>query len=547
MLKKLPLILFVLLIALTAFSCAGTGVPDETGAQRGDAEASVPDRPDIIGTWTGRYSGDYSGSKITFAMRDDGTGYVITNGYIRTFTFDYNDGNAIVEYDSEGTMLPVTAVCRRDGNGNILMDFGDRSLLLSDRQNAFITDGLSCPQSLVGVWAGVETTGSSVTYTFNGDGTGEYFVFGSRSAERITWSANGNIIVIGHGVYSTMYEYSNSEDTISMLSAAAPAVQLVRRYSMLEGIGTDPELFGMWRLTKLRQFINGDPNDYAESAFVNDYRIVFSSDGICYQTEDNTVVYRYDYGVVRGGEYGSERVLPELYLERMSEGFIYHSYAQYEISNGELIIYGVDGARIYTYFSDCETAVPDFGIPTRLIGTWLGQLVSDTVSGTVMLTVNDDGSGRLVLDSDDEIDYICSDTVIAVIYKNENRGYIFGLDILDDGVRLSYRKGTFVYLLARVNENGGVWEKWMVDDRLYGSWGLGTVKYVFNDDGTGYISAGTYKYNFNYMAADGTIVFNVFRTSANIASYKSSYSFDGVKLIIDGSEYTREEGGDTSV
>ncbi|MBO4216945.1 MAG: hypothetical protein J5940_03270 [Clostridia bacterium] len=553
MLKRIPLLLIFLIVLLAAVSCAGGKTQQETGANvpSGNEEAdNVPHFDDMIGAWSGKYSGSYSDENITFALRKDGTGYIITDGYIRTFSFSYDGGVLALEYDSDGTMLPISAVCRSDGSGKVLVDFGNKTLLLSDRQNTFMTDGLSQVGALVGVWSGIETNGQRVTYTFNADGTGEYFVQGKKSSENVTWSANGNILVVGRGVSAVMFEYEEDDGYLAMSSVAASGAQLSKRIDLMDGLDTDKALYGTWKLSKIRDFYDGDIESYKESVFSNDYRMVFSRDGYAYETHDNAEIYRYTYGTAKGGEaiFPDETVfaMAELFIERVSNEVQFHSYTTYEIVDGELIVYGSGSARVYTYLSESETAVVDYGIPSKLVGTWIGQLVMDGASGTIMLTLNDDGTGRIVLDSDTDMEYTVSADSIAIIYNNENHGYIFAIDLNNGEFRISYRSGAVVYLMNKVTENGGVWKKFTVDGRLYGSWGNNGTKYVFNDDGTGYISAGSYKYPFNYMAADGTLILNVVRPSL-LSTVKYAYSFDNGSLIIQGDTFTRAASGDVEV
>ncbi len=552
MLKK-TLIIFLLVLLVLVVSCAEENGPQETGQTPPPREeaANIPLFAEMLGAWSGKYSGTYTDSKITFALREDRTGYIITDGYIRTFTFSYENGEMSLEYDSEGTMLPIGAECRFDKSGNVLLDFGTKTLLLSDRQTEYMTDGLTQVASLIGTWSGIDADGQRITYIFNADGSGEYYVIGKKKSEEITWSASDNVLVIGRGVSAVMFGYEESGEALSLSSYAASGAILYKRVSIIGGMNTDPRLFGTWKLSKIRTFTDGDPENYREALFVNDYRMVFSSDGKVLETRDGAEIYRYDYGVIPGGEAelpgGTISVLPEIFVERTVSGVIYRSYSVYDVVDGELIIYDEEGANIYTYFDDSETAVSDFGIPSRLVGTWLGTLEMEGASGTILITLNDDGTGRIVLDSDADMEYTVSADKIAIVYSNENRGYIFSLDINDENVKISYRNGSVVYSLKKVTENNGVWEKFTVDDRLYGSWGNGSVKYVFDSDGTGYLVIGDYKYNINYMAADGTLIFNLMRSSSLITTVKYSYSFENGVLVIAGEEYTRTGAGDVAV
>lgn len=552
MLKK-TLIIFLLVLLVLVVSCAEENGPQETGQTPPPREeaANIPLFAEMLGAWSGKYSGTYTDSKITFALREDRTGYIITDGYIRTFTFSYENGEMSLEYDSEGTMLPIGAECRFDKSGNVLLDFGTKTLLLSDRQTEYMTDGLTQVASLIGTWSGIDADGQRITYIFNADGSGEYYVIGKKKSEEITWSASDNVLVIGRGVSAVMFGYEESGEVLSLSSYAASGAILYKRVSIIGGMNTDPRLFGTWKLSKIRTFTDGDPENYREALFVNDYRMVFSSDGKVLETRDGAEIYRYDYGVIPGGEAelpgGTISVLPEIFVERTVSGVIYRSYSVYDVVDGELIIYDEEGANVYTYFDDSETAVSDFGIPSRLVGTWLGTLEMEGASGTILITLNDDGTGRIVLDSDADMEYTVSADKIAIVYSNENRGYIFSLDINDENVKISYRNGSVVYSLKKVTENNGVWEKFTVDDRLYGSWGNGSVKYVFDSDGTGYLVIGDYKYNINYMAADGTLIFNLMRSSSLITTVKYSYSFENGVLVIAGEEYTRTGAGDVAV
>lgn len=553
MLKKaLFCLLLILLLFITA--CTVENDPQETGQTPPPPQeeaANIPHFDEMLGAWSGKYSGANTDSKITFALREDCTGYIITDGYIRTFVFSYENGEISLEYDAEGTMLPINAECRFDKSRNVLLDFGTKTLLLSDRQPEYMTDGLRQVAVLVGTWSGIDTGSQRITYIFNADGSGEYYVLGKKNAEEITWSASDNILVVGRGVSAVMFEYEESDGMLSLLSSAASGAMLYKRVSIIGGMNTDKRLFGTWKLSKVRTFVDGDTESYSEAIFVNDYRMIFSSDGKAFETRDGAEIYRYDYGIIPGGEAelpsGTISVLPELFVERTVSGVIYRSYSVYDIVDGELIIYNEDGASVYTYFDDSETAIVDFGIPSRLVGTWLGSLEMEGVSGTILITLNDDGTGRIVLDSDADMDFTVSADTIAIIYSNENRGYIFSLDINDEDVKISYRNGSVVYSLKKVTENNGIWKKFTVDDRLYGSWGSGNVKYVFDSDGTGYLTIGDYKYNLNYMAADSTIIFNVMRSSSLLTTVKYSYSIENDVLTLEGVEYSRTGAGDVAV
>ena len=544
MLKKI--VLFVLLVAAAVFiaACADANTPEESGAVApgGNTEpnTNVPDTDGIIGAWSGRYSGTYTDDTITFALRDDGTGYIITNGYVRTFTFTYGGGTLVLEYDSEGTMLPVTASCRYDGKDMVLVDFGEKTLLLSDRQTTFITDALKHPEALIGTWSGYESGGGRVTYVFNPDGTGEYFAHGTKSAEEISWSANVNILVISRGVTAVMYEYSEANGMISMSSPAAVNTQLFKYETFIKDMETDSRLYGTWKISAQRIYSTEDPEKYTDISFVSDYRLIFSSDGTAYELRDGSDIVRYSYGVIRGGvaEISGEKVDKdaELYLEQNNNGVISLSYAVYGFDGDLLLIYGANSIRVYKYYSETETAVEDFGIPSRLVGTWIGSLDMEGVTGTILVTLDDDGSGRLVIESDLDVDYFISGTSIAFIYKNENRGYVFAFDLENVTLKLSYRD-SMAYTLNRVTENGGVWKKFMVDDKLYGSWSDGSVKYVFDSDGTGYVVSGEYRYRFNYMAADNTLILNIIRSSSVITTAKFSYN----------TVFTRVGAGDVTV
>ena len=235
-----------------------------------------------------------------------------------------------------------------------------------------------------------------------------------------------------------------------------------------------------------------------------------------------------------------------LYLEQNNNGVISLSYAVYGFDGDLLLIYGANSIRVYKYYSETETAVEDFGIPSRLVGTWIGSLDMEGVTGTILVTLDDDGSGRLVIESDLDVDYFVSGTSIAFIYKNENRGYVFAFDLENVTLKLSYRD-SMAYTLNRVTENGGVWKKFMVDDKLYGSWSDGSVKYVFDSDGTGYVVSGEYRYRFNYMAADNTLILNIIRSSSVITTAKFSYTFSDGGLILSNTVFTRVGAGDVTV